>query len=183
MPCNAAGDWPDKPCNPRHPYCHPNSSRTMSICRERHRGPMVMVVNSPEGSHRLSRTLPFLSDFPCADIPPCLQDCAAYPTLQWQAKAAKVGLARAVRAAYWLQVSDGIGAPAPTPYGYHLTAFLPIVYAWHADHVHGSVCSWLHSCDLREHSSHMTAWCHNSNTVELLSRSAERHCLSGPGSV
>ncbi|KAK9798895.1 hypothetical protein WJX73_003389 [Symbiochloris irregularis] len=91
--------------------------RHLRSIRERHRGPMVMVVEAPEGSHRLSRTLPFLSDFPCADIPPCLQDSTSYPTLQWQAKAAKVGIARAFGAAYWLQERVALARYAHLPLG------------------------------------------------------------------
>lgn len=72
-------------------------------CRQRHRGPVVMVTQAAGGAQRLHHDMPVLSDFPCCDIPGRSAD-GKYPPLQWQQRAAKVAVHRAAAHGSWLQV-------------------------------------------------------------------------------
>ena len=72
-------------------------------CRERHRGPVVMVTQAASGAQRLQHDLPILADFPCCHITAKLAD-SRYPPLQWQQRAAKVAVQRAAAQGSWLQV-------------------------------------------------------------------------------
>ncbi len=72
-------------------------------CRQRHRGPVVIVTQAAGGAQRLHHDLPGLADFPCCDIPARAAD-SKYPPLQWQQRAAKVAVHRVAAHGSWLQV-------------------------------------------------------------------------------
>ena len=72
-------------------------------CRQRHRGPVVVVTQAAGGAQRLHHDMPLLADFPCCDIPARAGD-SKYPPLQWQQRAAKVAVQRAAAHGPWLQV-------------------------------------------------------------------------------
>ncbi len=72
-------------------------------CRQRHRGPVVIVTQAAGGAQRLHHDMPGLADFPCCDIPARAAD-SKYPPLQWQQRAAKMALHRVAAHGSWLQV-------------------------------------------------------------------------------
>lgn len=76
-----------------------------AIARERHRGPMLMLVEAPGGWARLARSVPLLEQYPCADMS-CTAADSAYPSLGWQPRAARIGIMRLASAASWLQVTS-----------------------------------------------------------------------------
>ncbi len=85
---------------------HLQSGRHLSCCyycRQRHRGPVVIVTQAAGGAQRLHHDLPGLADFPCCDIPARAAD-SKYPPLQWQQRAAKVAVHRVAAHGSWLQV-------------------------------------------------------------------------------
>ncbi len=72
-------------------------------CRQRHRGPVVIVTQAAGGAQRLHHDMPGLADFPCCEIPARTAD-SKYPPLQWQQRAAKVAVHRVAAHGSWLQV-------------------------------------------------------------------------------
>ncbi|GAX75625.1 hypothetical protein CEUSTIGMA_g3069.t1 [Chlamydomonas eustigma] len=67
------------------------------------RTPMLVACQGPVVSSRLQQQgLPLLGEFPCVDITPNADDCR-YPTLQWQARAAKLALKRMAVTGGWLR--------------------------------------------------------------------------------
>ena len=78
-------------------------SRQLHYCRERHRGPLVIVTESPGGAARLTRSMPLLAEFPLCQVPPHSND-SVYPSLSWQPKAARRALMRLAAAAPWFRV-------------------------------------------------------------------------------
>ncbi len=72
-------------------------------CRQRHRGPMAVVVEAPGGVQRMQHNLPALGELPCCDMPAHSGD-SAYPSLAWQQRSARVAVQRAAAAGTWLKV-------------------------------------------------------------------------------
>ena len=64
--------------------------RQLRSCRERHRGPLVIVTESPSGAAHLMRSMPLLAEFPLCQVPPHSND-SVYPSLSWQPKASPQG--------------------------------------------------------------------------------------------
>lgn len=79
----------------------------LCICRERHRGPLVIVAEAPGGSARLTQAMPLLAEFPMCEVPPHSAD-SAYPSLSWQPKATRRAVMRLAAAAPWLEVREPI---------------------------------------------------------------------------
>ncbi len=76
----------------------------MLPCRERHRGPLVIVAEAPGGAARLNRAMPLLAEFPVCEVPPHSAD-SSYLSLGWQAKAARAAVSRLAAAGPWFQAS------------------------------------------------------------------------------
>ena len=75
------------------------------MCRERHRGPLVIVTEAPGGTARLTRSMPLLAEFPMCEVPPHSND-SVYPSLSWQPKATRRAVMRLAAAAPWFKVSS-----------------------------------------------------------------------------
>lgn len=73
-------------------------------CRERHKGPVVIVVECPGGMALAARELPILTEFPLVEAC-CHSTDSSYPSLQWQPRAARIAAMRIVAARDWLKVS------------------------------------------------------------------------------
>ena len=73
------------------------------FCRQRHRGPMAVVVEAPGGMQRLQHNLPVLGELPCCEVPAHSGD-SSYPSLAWQQRSARVAVQRAAAAGSWLKV-------------------------------------------------------------------------------
>jgi hypothetical protein len=72
-------------------------------CRERHKGPVAIVVECPGGVALAARVLPILTEFPLLEAA-CHSGDSAYPSLQWQPRAAKIATLRIVSSAVWIKV-------------------------------------------------------------------------------
>eukprot|EP00798_Chlamydomonas_sp_ICE-L_P017970 gene17970-24375_t len=89
-------------------YCRDNLEaarlvqRQLQVFREAQRCPLIIVAQTPHSSSRLQTAIPVLGEFPCVDIPPHADD-QRYPTLQWQARAARRAMHRIAHSAGWIR--------------------------------------------------------------------------------
>ena len=70
--------------------------------RERHKGPVAVVLELPGGAARAVRDMPLLTEFPLIEAAAHSADCA-YPPLQWQPRAVKIAVLRSIAAAVWVK--------------------------------------------------------------------------------
>jgi hypothetical protein len=73
------------------------------MCRERYKGPLMVVAEAPGGARKLTRAMPLLVEFPVCEVPPHTAD-SSYPSLGWQSKAARMAVVRLAAAGPWFQV-------------------------------------------------------------------------------
>lgn len=73
-------------------------------CRERHKGPVAIVMEVPGGSAKAVREMPLLTEFPLIEVAVHSAD-SAYPSLQWQPRAVKIAVLRLIAAGVWVRVS------------------------------------------------------------------------------
>ena len=78
--------------------------------RERHKGPVALVVECPGGVALATRELPILTEFPLVEATSHSTD-SSYPSLQWQPRAARIAAMRIVAARDWLKVCYPLEGP------------------------------------------------------------------------
>ena len=80
------------------------------MVRERHKGPVAVVLEVPGGAAKACRSLPLLTEFPVIEAAAHSAD-SAYPSLQWQPRAAKIAVLRIIAASVWVKASFLCVAP------------------------------------------------------------------------
>ena len=85
----------------------------LRCCRETHRGPVVLLVESLGGGAKLARELSMLSEVPFADAAAHSIDCA-YPSIGWQARAVRTAVFRIIQGSGHLKVGQYGEVIAPT---------------------------------------------------------------------
>ena len=84
--------------------CYGISSLTIiANRREKHKGPLLGVVESPGGPERLRHSIPFLTEAPCCQCRASPSD-NDYPALGWQAPAARAAIHHLVSFPGWIRV-------------------------------------------------------------------------------